>query len=783
MTGRLLSVLLLSAGISAAGNPVALTRPDGKNNWNLGRNGQAKIAGEHLIMDDGSPEQGAYAGTFAQPVVSGHCYRFQARLEAASTTNRSMVGGLYLHFYDSDGKELPGRRQLSIPYNTHGEKTVSLVARAPEEATTLRISVRTFAAPCSRITLRAPALEEIAEAEFENQKNLLPDFGQDFPPPAATEIAALAKQLPDHPFEPLPPPSDRTFWERVARRIERRGEILQLAEEAMAEPVQGITREFYQSSYNDPDGPYRYRKVYHRRSEQLTVLALAECLENQGRFLPKIQELTASILEEPTWVMPHHDREGVNISGQRITIDLGSSARGALLATIRRTFAESMPAELRQKIAERIQERLLIPFRLCISSGRIAGGFNWMLALNNWGAVCSSNLAYTALALELPKTEMAQLLLGVQYCMSQYLQSIPADGYCSEGIGYWNYGFGHYMMYAAALYEWSDGVIDEFHRPEAVRMARFVDRFEMHGRRFPAFSDTSMTNGVKPFNELAAARFYGCTSHRNPFWINDFLPQCALALRLLIDPETPPPGSGKLPLRDFFETSQILICRTGDATPLSFAAKGGHNAEQHNHNDVGSYAIQFGSLAAVCDPGGEEYHAGTFTAKRYQSDLINSLGHPVPKPDNTLQSPGAAYAAELLERSFTPESDRLRLNLRRAYEVPNLELLERNFEFRRTGTPGVVVTDRFRFSAPRPFEIAVITVASFRIVDDQTIEFFNDDHRLRLHIHSEPVSVHITAAPLRARPMTVGITPVRIALTLAEPAAAGTIRLEYPPLP
>ena len=31
--------------------------------------------------------------------------------------------------------------------------------------------------------------------------------------------------------------------------------------------------------------------------------------------------------------------------------------------------------------------------------------------------------------------------------------------------------------------------------------------------------------------------------------------------------------------------------------------------------------------------------------------------------------------------------------------------------------------------------------------------------------------------------MTVGITPVRIALTLAEPAAAGTIRLEYTPLP
>ncbi len=612
---------------------------------------------------------------------------------------------------------------------------------------------------------------------------MLPDFGQDFPPPSAAEIAALAEQLPDRPFAPLPPPSDRTFWDRAATQFERRQELLQLAEKILDEPVQTITRELYQNSYKDPDGPYRYRKLYHQRSEQLAALALAECLENRGRFLPKIRELATSILDEPTWVMPHHDRDGINISGKRITIDLGSSARGALLATIRRTFADSLSEKLRQRIAERIQERLLIPFRRCVSTGRIAGGFNWVLALNNWGAVCSSNLACAAITLELPKTETAQILLGVRYCMSQYLQSIPADGYCNEGIGYWNYGFGHYMMYAAALYEWSGGVIDEFHRPEAVRMARFVDRFEMQGRRFPAFSDTSMTNGVKPFNELAAARFYGCASRRNPFWINDFLPQSALALRLLVDPETPPAGSGKLPLRDFFEISQILICRTDGAVPLSLAAKGGHNAEQHNHNDVGSYAVQLGSLAAVCDPGGEEYHAGTFTARRYQSDLINSLGHPVPKPDNTLQSPGAAFAAELLERSLSPEADRLRLNLRRAYELPGLELLERDFEFRRTGAPGVVVTDRFRFAAPRPFETAVITVASFRIVDDQTIEFFNDDYRLRLRIHSEPVPVRITAAPLRARPMTAGITPVRIALTLTEPVAAGTIRLEYTPLP
>lgn len=758
-------------------------RPDGRMNWNFGKNGIGRAEDELLVLRDDSPEQGGYIGSFAQAAEEGKYYLLRFELSSFSDTNRASVGGANLEFYDRAGKQLD-RAVLAIPYSTHGRKVVELPAAAPAGSATLRISFRTYAAPCSRIEIGRVELGEITAAEYGEKKDLRPDFGQDFEPPSAEAVRALAALLPEQGFRPLPPPGDRAFWDRAAAAFERKDELIALAEAGLATPVEVIDRDFYLRHLEavDREAPFRYRKLYHARSDLLNRLALAECLENRGRFLDKIRELTASILEEPSWVAPYHDRPGDNIHGRRITVDLGASGRGALLATVSRTFAASLPAELRERIDRRIEERLLAPYRRRIVAGRIAVGFNWMLALNNWGAVCSSNLAYTAMILDLPKEEKALLLLGTKFCMGQYLSSIPPDGYCSEGIGYWNYGFGHYMMYAGALHAWTGGAVDEFKLPAAERMARFVDRFELHDRCFPAFADTSMNNGVKPFNELAAARFYGCASRRNSFWINDYLPHNTLAFRLLLDPATPPAGRGSLPARDYFEQSQVLICRDDAAPRLSLAAKGGHNAEQHNHNDLGSYVIRYGNLIAVCDPGGEEYNSRTFTADRYQSDLINSFGHPVPRPAGVLQSPGRPFAARVLEHSFAAEGDSLKLDLRGGYALPELELLERAFTFRRGAARGVTVADRFRFASPQSFETAVVTTAEFEVIDARTIEFFNSDYRVRLHVDSEPGPVRITHAPLTAKPMTPGMKPpVRLAIALAEPAATGSIRLVYTP--
>ena len=50
---------------------------------------------------------------------------------------------------------------------------------------------------------------------------------------------------------------------------------------------------------------------------------------------------------------------------------------------------------------------------------------------------------------------------------------------------------------------------------------------------------------------------------------------------------------------------------------LTLAAKGGHNGESHNHNDVGSFIVAVDGVPAVADAGRPTYTAQTFGPDRY----------------------------------------------------------------------------------------------------------------------------------------------------------------------
>ncbi len=51
----------------------------------------------------------------------------------------------------------------------------------------------------------------------------------------------------------------------------------------------------------------------------------------------------------------------------------------------------------------------------------------------------------------------------------------------------------------------------------------------------------------------------------------------------------------------------ICLPAAGTPAPLAVALKGGHNAEHHNHNDVGSFVVALGKSTPLADPGGEVY--------------------------------------------------------------------------------------------------------------------------------------------------------------------------------
>ena len=152
---------------------------------------------------------------------------------------------------------------------------------------------------------------------------------------------------------------------------------------------------------------------------------------------------------------------------------------------------------------------------------------------------------------------------------------------------------------------------------------------------------------------------------------------------------------------------------------LSIAIKGGHNAELHNHNDVGSYAIMLDGAEMGGDPGGEVYTRRTFSKDRYVSKVLNSYGHPVPVVGGKLQKGGRAAAAKVLRTEFTDEKDVVEFDYAAAYDVPALKSLVRTMTFDRANS-SITITDRVAFSEPTAFEVPVVTYREWKANDDFT---------------------------------------------------------------
>jgi hypothetical protein len=72
----------------------------------------------------------------------------------------------------------------------------------------------------------------------------------------------------------------------------------------------------------------------------------------------------------------------------------------------------------------------------------------------------------------------------------------------------------------------------------------------------------------------------------------------------------------------------------------SFAAKGGHNEEGHNHNDVGNFVLATDNGQMIADMGAMEYTAKCFSSERYTLLQNSSRGHSVPIIDGKEQGSG-----------------------------------------------------------------------------------------------------------------------------------------------
>ena len=78
---------------------------------------------------------------------------------------------------------------------------------------------------------------------------------------------------------------------------------------------------------------------------------------------------------------------------------------------------------------------------------------------------------------------------------------------------------------------------------------------------------------------------------------------------------------------------------------MFLAAKGGHNNESHNHNDVGSFILAIDNLPVMIDVGVGTYTRKTFSRERYSIWTMQSNYHNLPIINGQPEVFGASYKA------------------------------------------------------------------------------------------------------------------------------------------
>lgn len=483
--------------------------------------------------------------------------------------------------------------------------------------------------------------------------------------------------LPREQLRPFPPRSDRSAWQALPP--EQRRQLVAAGENALGMDWPPLPATLFLEFVRTGNRQAYERRCFPRR-DILTSLVLAECVEGKDRFLDAILNAAWAICEESFWGISAHvdTSKGRGLPDTAApVVDLFAAETGALMAWTVYLLGDAL-ATLSPQIVPRIhreaKQRILAP---CLARD----DFWWMglvptQPLNNWTPWICSNWLTTALMLETdPAARTAGVLKAVR-CLDNYLSAHPADGGCDEGPGYWGRA-GASTFDCSEILAWATaGAVNLAELPLLRNLGAYLPAVHIDEDRFVNFADASPT--TQPNGPLCV-RFGLATGNPELVALGRYFEQrtelapgrdLSRALPALFS--TPPADASVAPpyVADaWYPDTQVMTarCQAGTAAGFFVAVKGGHNAESHNHNDVGNVVVYRDGLPLLVDAGVGTYSAKTFSAQRYDIWTMQSAYHNLPTIDGKQQYPGRSACAKRLSRRADAERAELAMDIAPAY--------------------------------------------------------------------------------------------------------------------
>ena len=523
--------------------------------------------------------------------------------------------------------------------------------------------------------------------------------------------------IPRAQWHPWPWCNERQPWENLPPQIRR--DLVANGEQHLGHAWPDLPATLF-LEYAREGNRSRYEHEHFARRTALTDLIIAECVEGQGRFLDDIANGVWAICEESFWGVPAHvgaQKAGSGLPDPREPIvDLFAAETGESLAWTYYLLGEQLDhvsPMLRKRIQYEIDRRILTP---CLERD----DFGWMGfgggRVNNWNPWCNSNWLACTLLVEPDKSRRSKAVAKIVRSLDHFLDAYADDGGCDEGPGYWSRAGASLFDCLELLHSATNGGINVYDRPLVKEIGRYIYRVHIADDYFVNFADASAQAGppgelVYRYGKrigderLTAFGAYLWTRSRGDgtgfagrggYTVGRYLPSIFHATELAAAP-----GKAPLPRDAWLDGIQVMIARCQEGTTEGFfvAAKGGHNAESHNHNDVGNFIVYRDGRPILIDIGVETYSRKTFSSQRYEIWTMESAYHNLPTIDGVMQSPGREFTAKNVRYDADEGHAQLQLDIAGTYPPQaNLQSWTRTIRLHR-GT-GIVITEEYALKEP-----------------------------------------------------------------------------------
>jgi hypothetical protein len=320
----------------------------------------------------------------------------------------------------------------------------------------------------------------------------------------------------------------------------------------------------------------------------------------------------------------------------------------------------------------------------------------------------------------------------------QYINGLGEDGGCDEGPSYWGAAGGCVFNVLDLLSSASQGKINIYQSPIIRKMGAYIYKTHIAGKYYINVSDSPpqlVPDGLMIFRagqamqDTAMMGFGSWVCHEYPNGWGSM--EGFHRSRALFDLGTIK-GCLNYPPRDpqikdcWFEDVQLMASRTDKG--LFAASHGGHNAESHNHNDVGDFIVYAEGQPVIIDVGSGTYTARTFSSHRYDLWFNTSAYHNLPLINGFQQKEGRQYAAEAVQYQTSKGSSSLTMNIAKAYPAgAGIRSWIRTVRVYKKA--GVTVSDNYALDKPlESLTQTFMTVCQVDLTQRGRIVFETDTH-------------------------------------------------------